>query len=239
MLIRTIDVESTGLAPPEHTLCAVGFADLVSLDGIAWDYAGGNGVLCDPGREIPPEASAVHHIVSQDVAGQTPWLTALLDTLDPVGSPPIALCAHNAKFERQWITADMVGDTSWICTWKCAMRIWPDAPGFSNQVLRYWRKLPVDRQIGDQAHSAFPDAYVTAHLLIDMLREQPIAQLIAWSNEPALLPKITFGMHYGKKWSEINDGYLDWMLKQNFDEDVVFSLKAELQRRHSSPMSGR
>ena len=65
------------------------------------------------------------------------------------------------------------------------MRLWPDSPSFSNQVLRYWRKPEgIDHERGLPAHRAFPDAYVTAFHLRDMLNEASVAQLIEWSNQP-------------------------------------------------------
>ncbi len=32
-------------------------------------------------------------------------------------------------------------------------------------------------------------------------------------------PRIMFGMHFGKPWSEVPQDYLDWMLKGPFDSD--------------------
>ena len=59
------------------------------------------------------------------------------------------------------------------------LRAWPDAPGHSNQVLRYWRQ--VDRnaypRIPREAHRALPDAIVTAFLLRDLLEDQPLERL--------------------------------------------------------------
>ena len=51
------------------------------------------------------------------------------------------------------------GGARWICTWKCALRLWPSSPGFSNQVLRYWR-MPegLDRDIGLPVHRAMPSS---------------------------------------------------------------------------------
>ena len=107
------------------------------------------------------------------------------------GRAALALAAHRADFEQQFCTPALTRGADWICTWKCALRLWPDCPSFSNQVLRYWRKPDgIEHERGLPAHRAFPDAYVTAFHLRDMLNEASVAQLIEWSNLPGLLPRV-------------------------------------------------
>lgn len=235
MLIRVVDVESTGLAPPEHTVCEIGWADLRETEDHAgdWQVVATGELLCHPGRTIPPEVSAIHHIVDGDVAGAKPWHHAVAEVCGPTGLFSVdALCAHNARFERQWISDTVTKGAPWICTFKCALRLWPDAPSHSNQVLRYWRNPEgLDRAIASVAHRAMPDAYVTAFLLRDMLREASMADLIKWSAEPAILPKIQFGKYKGKRFDEVDGGFLSWLLDKDFDEDVKFTARHELNRR--------
>ena len=207
--IRVFDLETTGFTPPDHAPCEIAYCDVVSTRNdlanlpAGWTIEEGGFWLCDPGRPIPPETSAIHHITDWDVAGHMPWLELFDYIIGPHATDFVIHAAHNAKFERQWITDERTGGASWICTYKCALRLWPDAPGHSNQALRYWRKPQgLDRAIADRAHRAYPDAYVTAFLLRDMLDLTTIEQLIEWSNQPALLAKIPFGDLRGKPWSE-------------------------------------
>jgi hypothetical protein len=84
------------------------------------------------------------------------------------------------------------------------------SPGFSNQMLRYWRKPEgLVHERGLPAHRAFPDAYVTAFHLRDMLNEASVEQLIEWSKLPGLLPRVRYGPDRGKEWSEIDDDSLE------------------------------
>lgn len=230
MRITVCDLETTGMAPPEAMPCEIGAVDVIPRgDGWRVDWESEFNELCDPWIPIPPEASAVHHIVDVDVAGLPGWPEVFRDF---AMKGPDAFCAHNARFERQWLTEGIIGSAPWICTYKCALRLWPDAPGHSNQVLRYWlNPAGLDRQIASVAHRAFPDAYVTAFLLVEMLKLAPVESLIEWSAAPALLPKIRFGKHAGKKFSEIPTDYLQWMTRQDFDEDVMFSVEHELSQR--------
>jgi len=219
MRIRVMDLETCGLEPP------AGVVELATWDFLDGRVAPtGHAQLIDPGCPIPPEISAIHHIIDDDVRGQPTFAHAigyaLLGDVD-------AYCAHRAAFERQWITPALTGATPWICTLRCAYRVWPDAPGHSNQALRYWLKPEgLDREIAKVAHRAGPDAYVTAFTLRELLKKATVDQLIKWSAEPALLPRVQFGKHYGLPWSKVPVDYLSWILRQpDMDEDIVHTAR--------------
>jgi exodeoxyribonuclease X len=238
--LRVIDLETTGLEPPEHNVCEVGWTDVVAVTHdllgapMEWEIGYGRGLLVDPGRHIPPETSAVHHLIDEDVAGAPTWLVAASLAMPhaPGDAAPIAYAAHSARFERQWCTDDLTGGAPWICTYKCALRLWPDAPAHSNQALRYWRRpVGLDRVVASVAHRAFPDAYVTAFHLRDMLALAPIEDLIKWSSEPALQVRCHIGKWRGTPWRDVDDGFLEWVAARDFDEDVLFTVRHEMQRR--------
>jgi exodeoxyribonuclease X len=238
--IRVIDLETTGFEPPDHGVCEIGWCDVESIEHdllgapTAWMVGNGRGMLVNPGRSIPAETSAVHHIIDEDVAQAPPWLAAasLAMPTYPNDVVPVAYAAHSAKFERQWCTDDLTGGIPWICTYKCALRLWPDAPQHSNQGLRYWRRPEgLDREIAFHAHRAFPDAYVTAFHLRDMLALAPIDDLIKWSSEPALQVICHIGKWRGMPWREVDYGFLEWIAARDFDEDILFTVAQEMKRR--------
>lgn len=215
--IRVVDLETLGLEA-DCGVCEIGIIDV---------FRSGVGVGCaelvNPGKPIPPEASAIHHIIDADVARASSWAETSARLL--AGDHVVAFSAHNSRFEQKFITSEMTGGKPWICTYKCALRVWPEAPDHKNQTLRYWLKLPVDRVECRDVHRALPDAIVTAHLLVELLKKATIKQLSEWSRSPALLVKVGFGMHFGKKWTEVPRDYLDWCLKQDMDEDVMFTAR--------------
>jgi exodeoxyribonuclease X len=229
--VRTIDLETTGSRPPAHGVCEIGWQDVVLEASGRWAVNEDRGaLLVDPGRPIPPVTMAVHHIVDADVTGAGRWR----DVAPPVLRPPggvLALAAHRAAFEQRFCLPELAGGARWICTWKCALRLWPGSPSFSNQVLRYWR-MPkgLNRDIGLPVHRAMPDAYVTAHHLRDMLNQASLAQLLAWSEEPGLLPRVPGGPDRGRRWEELDGDVLDRFAVDR-DEDVRFSAQTELRRR--------
>jgi len=155
-----LDTETTGLDPLSDAI--------VSVAAVAVDYGSKTvepllNQLVNPGREIPPEVSAIHHIQDKDVKGSPAWeetvkpiVFALMDGFD-------VIVAHNASFDSGFIPYK----TPWLCTKRLAERVWPEAPNHKNQTLRYWLKIDVK----GTAHDASDDATVTGHILLRALEE--------------------------------------------------------------------
>ena len=196
-----------------------------------------HGGLVKPPVPIPAETSAVHHIIDADVAGSPRWddeQGKLAELLRPEGRIAVA---HNAEFERRLLArhGPMIvgGKVPWLCTYKAACRVWPDAPGHSNEILRYHLGLGTGRSKRQATHSALHDAQVTAALLQELLKAStPIKDMLTWAEEPAMIPTCPLGDWRGKKWSEVDEGFLLWICRKISDRpDVVFCAKAELDRR--------
>ena len=233
--IRVIDLETAGNGPQD--VCEIGWQDVVQdADGL-WRVDEDRGaLLVNPGRPISPETMAVHHILDEEVAGAPFWKDAAPPVLRPQGGVA-ALAAHRASFEQRYCTPALAGGATWICTWKCALRLWPQLTSFSNQMLRYQRRPEgLVHAMGLPAHRALPDAYVTAHHLRDMLSEASVEQLLAWSAEPGLLPRAPKGPERGKPWPLVGDEALR-LLAQDRDPDVRFSADTELRRRSETAPS--
>ena len=227
--VRVVDLETTGSRPPAHAVCEIGWQDVTQDKDGHWQVTDSRGSsLVDPGRPIPAVTQAVHHIIDEDVVGAPRWPDIAPTVLR---ADVVALAAHRASFEQRFCTPALSGGARWICTWKCALRLWPDSPSFSNQVLRYWRKpVGMDRDLGLPVHRALPDAYVTAHHLRDMLAEVSVAQLLEWSELPGLLPRVVAGPDRGKPWRELDDATLVGWARDR-DEDVRYSAQYEIERR--------
>lgn len=227
--VRVIDLETAGSSA--NDVCEVGWQDVVQgVDG-RWSLNDERGaLLVNPGRPISPSTMAVHHIMDADVADAPFWKAIAPSVLQPTGGV-MALAAHRASFEQHFCRPGLTGGARWICTWKCAMRLWPHLPSFSNQMLRYER-MPegLDQKLGLPAHRAMPDAYVTAHHLRDMLNEASVEQLLTWSREPGLLPRAPRGPDRGKPWDRLEADRLE-ALARDRDPDVRFSAQTELRRR--------
>lgn len=184
---------------------------------------------------IAPESRAVHHIAMSDI----PVTAAPFDAGDvimPADEMAITFfAAHSAKFEARFL-----GDLEHrrlICTYKSALRVWPDAPAHSNGALRYWLedqgKIAPDHVKTQPAHRAGPDAYVTAHILKALFEAGATGKdMVGWAREPVLMPRCPIGKFRGKPWSEVEDGFLGWMMRQDdMDEDLKWNADREIRRR--------
>lgn len=225
-LIRSIDLETTGI-PSEtdpHAIVEIGAVDLLLSEDGGPVMSATFSTLCNPSRPIPHEAMAVHHITDdmvKDAKGNLLDITA--GTVD-------YYCAHNADYERQFFPTEV----PFICTYKVALRLWPEASSHSLQFLRYHLGLSVDPKLASPPHRAGPDAYLGAALMLRILDEEraSIEEMVRWSNGPALLPRVNFGKHKGSKWDDVPTDYLDWLVnKSDMDRDVKANARHHLKAR--------
>ena len=227
--LRVIDYETTGV--PEDAGAEVIELAYVDVDPDALAVTGKWQSFAKPVGPIPPQVKAVHHILEEDVAG-APAIRELWPLLFQGCGPHDILVAHNASFEQHFHKGD---GRAWIDTYKCALVVWPDAPAHSNQVLRYWLNLDhhkeFDRVAAMPPHRALPDAYVTAHILLQLLHAITIDEMLRISAEPALLRRIGFGKHKGMLFSEAPVDYLRWIVdKAEFDPDVTATARYWVDR---------
>lgn len=222
--IRVIDFETTGAAPPAE-VCEVGTCD---LDLEARMVHAPRAWLCGV-KSMPPEVRAVHHISLAECEGAQSF-----EAGDMFRDMDIqAIAAHNADFETKFFESPLPV----ICTYKAALRIWPDAPSHSNGALRYWLqdqgKIAPDHALTQPAHRAGPDAYVTAHILLALFNAGATGKdMVAWTKEPRLLPRCPLGKFRGQPWSEVEAGFLGWMLRQpTMEDDLKWNAQREIARR--------
>ena len=238
MRLRVVDLETTG-GDRTSEIIEVGIVDVVPDGQGGWTALPPVSKLFRPRGEISFHAMAVHHLTPDHFTDADPHCDeyALREMFAPKpGERPVdVMVAHSARFERGFIADTAHGGLPWICTLRSAKQVWPEAPGHSNQVLRYWRGHRHDPALADPAHRAGPDAWVTAHTLIDLLKEASIEQMIAWSNAPRHVATVPFGKHRRKPWSEVPDDYLRWMSAQtDMDSDAVAAARAEIERRRQA-----
>ncbi len=229
MAIIVFDTETTGFNPQE---CGVVEYAHVELDPQTRQVVGSTSFLTHPGTQylpIPAVARAVHHISDADIAGKPHISQALNFPWTDVE----VFAAHNMAFDWSFVGQYLPEDIPRICTHRCALHLFPDAPSRSNQALRYWLDLepqwPEDRS-GDTwlPHRALFDAYITAALLARMLQLRTLGELISLTSAPVLLHTCSFGKHKDVPWSKVPKDYCAWMLRQGpdaWDQDVIYTIR--------------
>ncbi|NVN43339.1 hypothetical protein HW537_05405 [Asaia siamensis] len=177
MRLRVIDLETSGNHPASSEVIEFGSVDLVLIDG-AWQIEPPRTQLFRPSAPLTPETQAVHHLMEEDFAADLPHATPdALGALVQHDPCPDMLAAHHIAFERHFLTDAITGGLPWLCTLRIGQKLWPEAPRHTNQILRYWLKLDLDRSLAAPAHRAGPDAYVTAHILQRQLALAPPDEL--------------------------------------------------------------
>jgi exodeoxyribonuclease X len=220
MIIRCIDFETTGIPTAEdpHAIVEIGVCDL-GIDDIdrKMFVERPRSILCNPGRLIPHEAMAVHHITDAMVESAT-------GDISFIGNADY-FAAHNADYEDKFFS--FPGPL--ICTWKVALRLWPDAPSHSLQFLRYHLGLQTQGALAEPPHRAAPDAYLCALLMERIVQENRCSfeDMARWSNGHALLPRCPLTKHKGKKWDDVPTDYLEWIVFKSVDMDPAVKANAK------------
>lgn len=239
-LFRILDLETGGIEP-EHEVIEIGWTDLIftpETKSIEIDVPDRT-FLFKPAGGIPISSMAVHHITPSMVEGLEPCqpkdlqLVATCENA-PFELKPSFLVAHKADYEQQWFKPELCGDAKWICTYKAAKHVWPDAPTHSNSGLRYFLGFfDLPHVLCQPSHRAGPDTYVTAHTLGELLKLASVNDMVRWTREPTPMPNCPLGEWRDKPWADVDTGFLRWMLDKakNVDPDAKHWARVELDRR--------
>ena len=158
------DTETTGLHASDR---------LVELAAVRFrgdDVEGEWSTLVDPGTDIPAEATFVHGIRNQDVAGSPPAAEALPGFLDFIQGA--ALVGHNAPFDIRVLAHELLRaglplpDNPVLDTCAIPRRLRLDVPNHRLATLAHRFGVPQGR-----GHRALADARVARGLLEAYLRD--------------------------------------------------------------------
>ena len=229
--VRVIDTETAGGRMPDDAVIEIGSLDLDLLTG---ETARRMETLVDPeGTPISPGARRVHKIADKELVGAPPFAEAVL----PFATAR-TYAAHRASFDRSRLQSP---PGTWLCTWKLALRAFPESSAHGLQSLVKRLGLRPALPEGSHAHRALYDAVCTVELLrachaalaprcdgpADFLRRAARV-----SREPGLLVRFRFGRHKGMKVREVPTDYLVWVINQpDMDRDAAFTARHELNRR--------
>lgn len=237
-MITVIDTETTGLQDG---------ASIVEIACVEYPTSRKSYMtsLVMPTDPISYEAMACHHITSKMVE-ESPTLAEVLSSFPGITRTEVFV-AHNAAFDKKALP-EYLRDKPWICTYRVALHLWPDAPSHSNQVLRYYLGLDVSDmpdECGSTPHRALYDAWCTAKLLERQFEEirtgltdvgaetfpadsEILEELLRLTVAPVLLRTCRFGKHRGERWEDIPKDYLKWVLRQDMDTDTIHTAKHHL-----------
>jgi len=177
--------------------------------------------------EVPPEASAVNHIIYEDLE-EAPSMHEVLQKIeDSCRLRGVkALVCHNLAFDgkmlQRYALPELLSSTEGICTLKISRHLWPDEKSHSLQYLRYSIPLKVSRDV--IPHRADTDVKVLSSLLQHI--NLSFDELVDISSKPVEIKKMPFGKHKGDLLTTIPKSYVEWALRlPDLDEDLRYSLR--------------
>jgi DNA polymerase-3 subunit epsilon len=222
-----LDCETTGLETSSDQIIEIA-AVRFTFDGPIESFE----TLIDPLMPIPEASMAIHHITNAMVAGKPKIQEILPQILSFVGKEIIVGhgITHDIAFicsaAKQHNIPCKLASHPYIDTLRMA-RLYGESPTNSLERLRQHFNISEEG-----AHRAMNDVVVNIEVFKYLSKQfKTTEQLVNRLKSPIQLKTMPLGKHKSRPFSEIPVEYLRWAVNQNFDQDLMFSLKAELKKR--------
>lgn len=168
----------------------------------------------NPERPIEPGAQAIHGIGDLDVIG-CPTLSEVWTAVDPID-----VIGHNVGFDVR-MTQSVISYNRKLCTLDLARQYIKTTTNHKLPTLQKELRLPVRN-----SHSALDDVHTCRDFLL-LLTEQygfDVETLIERASRPKMIFRMPYGKHKGTPISQVPSGYRQWLLEQDIDKDLRYSL---------------
>ncbi|MGE0197425.1 MAG: DUF3820 family protein [Simkaniaceae bacterium] len=221
------DCEATGLDPEqdriiEIAVCKFTFDEvLVSRED-----------LINPGISIPQHTIEIHHITDDMVAGKPPIKEILSEYLNIIDNH--VLIGHAIPFDiallnqeaKRCLIETQLSSLKYLDTLRMA-RLYGESPTNSLESLRKHFNIEAHG-----AHRAMSDVIVNIEVFKHLSRKfKTTEEALKRLEKPIQLKTMPLGKHKGRPFRDIPIEYLRWAAHQNFDQDLLFSLRSELKKR--------
>lgn len=222
-----LDVESTGLSIETDRVIEVAAARFLS--GTILNEMES---LIDPHRPIPAESKAIHNISDEMVKGK-PSIEEILPLLHEFVGNRIII-GHGISFDISILNKEAerfdlpfrFGTHGTIDTLRLA-RLYGESPSNSLDVLRQHFNIEPEG-----AHRALSDVVVNCQIFHRLTSDfRSVEQIEETLSKPILMKTMPLGKHKGRPMKEVPLEYLKWASHQEFDQDLLYSLRSELSRR--------
>lgn len=222
-----IDCETTGLDAENDRIIEVA-AVVFTLDEILDSFE----ALVNPEIPIPESSMKFHHISDEMVKGKPLLKDELPELLSLVGKHIII--GHGIGFDVEMIAlaADRAGiphtlrANRQIDTLRMA-RIYGESPVNSLDHLRQHFNIEAEGW-----HRAMSDVIVNVEVFKYLARfYKTTEQIFKVLSKPIYLKAMPLGRYKGRLLKDLPLDYIKSSLRRNFDQDLTYSLKTELNRR--------
>lgn len=226
-----LDIEATGLDPKEDRiieLAAVRFKLDLELDTYE--------TLVDPRCVISPESTVIHGITNEMVVNQ-PKVEQILPEFLHFLKRDIII-GHQISFDIAMLMEECkrhqiphsLNHIQSIDTLRLA-RHYGDSQKNSLESLAKHFDIPINN-----THRAMCDVLLNIRVFQELIRPyRTLDDLLKILNKPIKMKTMPLGKYKGKEFKEIPENYLRWAEHQNFDQDLLYSIRLELKKRKFNP----
>lgn len=225
-----LDCEATGLDIENDAiieLAAVKFTLEGNIDSFD--------TLIDPVMTIPELTIKIHGINNTMVEGKPKIKDVLPSFLKFIDGH--VLIGHGIKFDIDMISKAakknqvpcVIDKQTTIDTLRLA-RLYGQTAANSLEVLRSHFNI-----VSDGAHRALNDVLVNIEVFKHLSKDfKTKAALFERLLKPIAMKAMPLGKHKGRLFRDIPTDYLAWASHQNFDQDLLFSIRTELKKRKTT-----
>jgi DNA polymerase-3 subunit epsilon len=222
-----LDCETTGLDPKVDRIIEIAVVQFTS-SGVLQTYE----TLIDPEIPISEGSMAIHHITEEMVKGK-PKIQEVIPAILKLIHHHIVV-GHGIKLDLNFITESArrhqiphnIESLLTIDTLRLA-RLYGESPTNSLEKLRQHFNIEPEG-----AHRAMSDVIVNIEVFKYLTTSfKTTQQLLERLKKPILLKNMPLGKYKGRPFGEIPLEYLLWAVKGDFDQDLIFSIRTELQKR--------
>lgn len=209
MTYHIIDTETASL---KKGVCEIAWLEVDNELNIIDEFC----TLVDPEVPIEEGAMRVHGITNEDVYGK-PKLAEVALRLPT----SVIQVSHNAKFDYRMIK-DAIEVETQICTLALAREYIKTTTNHKLETLQKELLLPAQK-----SHSALGDVHTCRDLLTHLREHYDVTldKVAERQSVPKLVHIMPFGKHKGKPIIQISKDYRDWLLQQDLDADLRFTLE--------------
>jgi DNA polymerase-3 subunit epsilon len=222
-----LDCETTGLDAELDSIIEVA-AVRFTVDEVLEKFES----LIDPERSIPDSSIAIHHITQDMVTGKPKIKDVLEPLLEVIGDHIVI--GHGIEFDML-----LVAKAAQRCSHPCRIlnnpsldtlrmaRFYGGSPVNSLEQLRKHFNIPPEG-----AHRAMNDVLVNMEVFKQLAKNfRMTREIFDALSRPILFKIMPLGKHKGRPLKDIPLDYLLWAARQEFDNDLLYSLRTEINRR--------
>ena len=222
-----IDIEATGLEPSVDRIIEIAGVKF-TFDKVLDSFS----TLIDPETEISKQSQCIHNISLDMVKGKPKIREVLPEVLNFISNHTII--GHGIKFDIDIISNEAyrnkivcyIHNAPYIDTLRLA-RLYGESP--YNSLKELSRHFNIEFE---GAHRALNDVKANVEVFKRLTTSfTSTKQIFRRLEKPILLKKIPLGKHKGRLFSEIPIEYLQWAAGKDFDQDLLFSIRLEINNR--------